>query len=65
MFSFVLRNVYKHFLLKRHYINFSPGMNVEGTYVEVVLAKPVDKTDYVRYTRFATRGTLSQVSSRP
>ncbi|XP_064603831.1 APOBEC1 complementation factor-like isoform X2 [Liolophura sinensis] len=36
------------------------GMNVEGTYVEVVLAKPVDKTDYVRYTRIGTRGSLSQ-----
>lgn len=32
------------------------GQNLEGSMLEVVLAKPVDKNEYMRYTRGAGRG---------
>ncbi|XP_064597323.1 APOBEC1 complementation factor-like isoform X2 [Liolophura sinensis] len=38
------------------------GMNVEGTCIEVVWARSVGKTNYVRYTKIGTRGSLSQAN---
>ena len=39
------------------------GAVLEGSRIEVVLAKPVDKQDYVRYTRGGGRGVLTQVKT--
>ncbi|KAK2153213.1 hypothetical protein LSH36_304g04009 [Paralvinella palmiformis] len=36
------------------------GTNLEGTILEVTLAKPVDKSEYVRYTRSGLKVLLSQ-----
>nr|XP_006818851.1 PREDICTED: APOBEC1 complementation factor isoform X4 [Saccoglossus kowalevskii] len=41
-------------------LNAMNGHNVDGSVVEVVLAKPVDRENYVRYTRGGARGTFSQ-----
>ena len=36
------------------------GASIEGSIIEVVLAKPVDKNAYVRFTRGVGRGYVGQ-----
>ncbi|XP_013404611.1 APOBEC1 complementation factor isoform X2 [Lingula anatina] len=46
-------------------MNMLNGSNLDGSTIEVVLAKPVDKTEYTRFTRGAGRGGafVSQVEA--
>ena len=50
-----------HYHISHNIFFFKTGTNLEGTILEVTLAKPVDKSEYVRYTRSGLKVLLSQV----
>ena len=43
-------------VMKLLFLSYFPDAILDGAKIEVVLAKPVDKGNYVRYTRGAGRG---------